>query len=215
MLDTGALILAGGEGRRIGGFKALVKLNAKPLVMYVVEKAAKIFDEVVVVAGSKREVEELRTVLPRKVRVVKDLVEGCGPLAGIVAGAREVSGEYMATLPCDSPFIRIEVLRILYEMRLGFDAVIPRWPNGYIEPLHSIYRTSSALSAGRKALKAGKYRVAEMIRRLSKVRYVDVEDLRKVDAELLTFFNINRVKDLWRAERIVEQNAGRLSEWMK
>ena len=204
MLNAGALILAGGEGRRIGEFKALVKLNAKPLVLYVVEKAAELFDEVIVVANSERGVEELKSILPGKVRIIEDSAEGRGPLAGIVSGAKEVSREYTATLPCDSPFIRIEVLKLLYEMRLGFDAVIPRWPNGYIEPLHSVYRTASALSAGMQALKDGKYRVTEMISRLSKVRYVDVEFLRKVDAELLTFFNINRVEDLWRAERIVE-----------
>ncbi|PDM26220.1 hypothetical protein CP083_04955 [Candidatus Bathyarchaeota archaeon B24-2] len=204
MLNAGALVLAGGESRRIGGFKALAELNGKPLILYVVEKAVKLFVEVVVVASSERSARELKKILPRNVRVVEDSVDGRGPLVGIVSGAREVSSEYMATLPCDSPFIKIEVLNILYGMRVGFDAVIPRWPNGYIEPLHAIYRRKTALSAGLQALKTGRYRVAEMIRRLGKVRYVDIEDFRKVDAELLTFFNINSIEDLRRAEDIVK-----------
>lgn len=202
MLEAGAVILAGGESKRIGKFKALIRLNGRPLVTYVVEKAVKLFDEVVV-AGSRGKTRELKVVLPPNVRVIEDSVEGQGPLVGIVSGAEEVSREYMAVLPCDSPFIKPEVLNLLYKRCVDFDASIPRWPNGYIEPLHSVYRTNAALSAGLQALKAGRYRVEDMISRLDKVRYVDVEYFRRIDADLLTFFNINRVEDLWRAEKII------------
>ncbi len=43
------IILAGGEGRRIGFRKQFVEIHGKPLFMYSLEKALKLFEEVIVV----------------------------------------------------------------------------------------------------------------------------------------------------------------------
>ncbi|MEM2875887.1 MAG: molybdenum cofactor guanylyltransferase [Candidatus Bathyarchaeia archaeon] len=203
MLKASAVILAGGESRRIGGVKALIHLAGKPLITYVIEVAVKVFNDIVVVVGVDEQTKEFEGLLPHRVKVVRDLVRGEGPLVGILSGVGYVSSEYIAVLPCDSPFINPQVLSLLYERCQGSDAAIPRWPNGYLEPLHAFYKVQAVKSASTSAMKAGGCRVTDMVKRLNRVHYVDVKEVKRLDPDLLTFFNINRMEDLKRAERIL------------
>jgi len=198
----GAVILAGGEGDRIGGDKPFTELGGKNLVSYVLEAASKVSDEIVVVVGADR-VERFETLLP-DVHVAVDIASGGGPLIGVYSGLRRLRSEYAVALPCDSPFISETVLRYLIGKAEGVDAAIPRWPNGYLEPLHSVYRASAALRECEEAMERGGSRIHSMIERLERTAYVPVEELRRFDPDLLTFFNINSVEDLERAEAILK-----------
>jgi molybdopterin-guanine dinucleotide biosynthesis protein A len=159
-------------------------------------------NEIVVVIGKNDERSLYAKILPSKVKVIKDHIEGKGPLAGMLAGMQKMLSEYTAVLPCDSPFVKEEVIRYLSSKAKGIDAVIPRWPNGYIEPLHAVYRILPSLSAAKKALENEELQIVDMIKQLKKVIYISTEELRKIDRELITFFNINSQKDLKTAETI-------------
>ena len=93
---------------------------------------------------------------------------------------------------------------LLLEWCVNNDAVIPQWPNDYLEPLQASYNTESALAAARKALKDGKLNMYSMISRLEKVRYISTHALERIDPRLMTFFNVNTPKDLKKAERILQ-----------
>ncbi|MFB0543307.1 MAG: molybdenum cofactor guanylyltransferase, partial [Candidatus Bathyarchaeia archaeon] len=160
-------------------------------------------DEILVVVGREEDIEGLRDILPSQVRVVSDILPGRGPLVGIYSGFRHLRSEYSVVLPCDSPFIQVDLMRYLIERVEGLDAAVPLWPNGYVEPLHSVYRVKAALRAAEEAVKGEKLRVHDMMRRLEKVAYVPMEELKKFDPGLLTFFNINSSLDLRVAEDIL------------
>ena len=91
------------------------------------------------------------------------------------------------------------------------NAVIPRWPNGYIEPLQAVYRTDKALKASEEAVENGRMDMRSMIRGLRRVRYVSTIVIREIDPELDTFMNINSRFDLRRAELILKRR-GRARE---
>lgn len=207
LIDTAVVILAGGRSRRLGSIKALVKLGDKPLIMHIAQKIDGLFREVVVVIGMNDDVERYSEVLPSSFKICRDIYLDLGPLGGIVSGLRHVNSRYMAVLPCDSPFIDLKVLAFLYRSCLGYEAAIPLWPNGYIEPLHSFYDSRAARSAGVFTLQAGERDLRSMIRRLNAVNYVSVDQLREFDRELLTFFNVNSREDLNRAETILKRFA--------
>jgi len=200
---SGALILAGGKSKRIGTSKAFIDLNGKPLLLYVVDKAQEIAGEIVVAVERDSDPSSYVRILPPSVLVVNDSMVNVGPLAGILAGMRTLSTEYGVVLPCDVPFVNVNVLRLLFERASGAEAAIPKWPNGYIEPLQAVYRVESALRATRSALEAGKQRVNEIIRRLKDVVYVDVEEIKRIDPDLLTFFNVNSYDDVTRAKLLL------------
>jgi len=199
------IVLAGGRGSRIGINKALTPLSGTPMILYVVARSLQVTEKVVVVIGRDDVVAAFRKVLPRNVTILRDIVSRRSPLVGMLTGMETMLGavEYSAVVPCDSPFIRTKVLHHLFQVAEEHDAAIPIWPNGYIEPLHSVYEVQNTIRAIKRALRAKRSSNRDMIRLLKNVKYVPVEELRSYDPKLRTFFNVNRPKDLREAVRIL------------
>ena len=201
----GVLILAGGKGNRIRGNKPLITLGGKMLISYVIDVAFRLSEEVIVALSQDKNIEQFQRILPEEVKITMDTDIGEGPLSGVYSGLKEACSEYAFVLPCDSPFINTELMTYLLEKCEDFDAAIPRWPNGYMEPLHSVYRVESALRACQKAMITNSFRLYTMIQKLDKVTYLPIEKLKRFDPELFTFFNINNDKDLKQAEKILNR----------
>lgn len=183
--------------------KALITLGSKTLLGHVVERAMKVTDKVTVVIGREGDTGKYKRVLPKGVEMLQDTVSGCGPVVGILTGAQTMKTEYTVILPCDTIFVEPRLVDHLFQRAEGADAAIPRWPKGYIEPLHSVYRLGALLASGDVPLKSGNPSVRSLIKRMAKVVYVPTSELRQFDAELLTFFNINTSEDLKSAHEIL------------
>jgi len=199
-LTKAVVVLAGGFSKRFGQDKCLIDLVGKPLVLHVVDRVSSVVDEKVVVVGSSALREKLSNVFKSKISVIVDRYEGQSPLVGALTGFESVDAEYSLLLPCDTPFVSAEIVALLLDLCVNRDAVIPRWPNGYMEPLQAVYCTKSAIEAAKKALDEGKRDLLSMINYLYGVRYVSTLVLRQLDPKLLTFFNVNTVEDLKRAK---------------
>jgi len=204
-LKSSAIILAGGFSKRFGIDKGLVKLKGKPLVMYLLEKVAKVADEKVIVVGSEAQRDVFSPLFEHVADVIVDKYDGDGPLIGALTGFETVQTEYSLLLPCDTPFVSSEIATLLLDSCVGRSAVIPRWPNGWIEPLQAAYHTKSTIIATKKALEQGKMDMRSMISYLRGILYISTVTLQKLDPELLTFFNINTFADLRKAESMLSQ----------
>jgi len=176
--------------------KALVKLGSKPLLMHVVDRTAEVADKITVIIGRGGNISRYKRVLPRDVEVLEDATAELGPVGGILTGAQTLKAAYTAVLPCDSPFIEPRLVGYLFKRAEKADAAIPRWPKGYIEPLHSIYSVEALLKVGEATLRSGNLAVRGLIERMGRVVYIPTGELSQFDPELLTFFNINTLKDL-------------------
>ena len=100
--DVTGIVLAGGQGRRMGGVdKGLVPFRGTPMVAAVIARLAPQVGAIVVNANQNHAAyEELGH------RVVADAVGGfAGPLAGLQAGLAAASTPWVLTVPCDSPFL--------------------------------------------------------------------------------------------------------------
>ncbi len=199
---VGIIVLAGGKGNRIGGDKPLIQLNDKPLIVHVTETADKLTDEIIVVTSNELK-DFFKELLPDNIDVIPDSITGRGPLIGLYTGLRFIQAEWAFVLPCDSPFLNEELLRFLMKESSGMNAVVPVWPNGYIEPLHSLYRVSTTLEACERVFEHNSFKISEMITKLDPVCFVPVERLKCFDPNLLTFLNINSEKDLEKARELV------------
>jgi molybdopterin-guanine dinucleotide biosynthesis protein A len=104
------------------------------------------------------------------------------------------------------PFVSGNVLELLFSVSAAKDAVVPRWANGYIEPLQAVYRTASAREASIEAVSKGETRMKSMIALLKQVRYVSTIVIQKIDPDLCTFFNVNTLSDLRKAESLMKEN---------
>lgn len=200
------VVLAGGDSKRLGTDKALVEVGGKPLILRVCESVEPIVDEIIVVVGSREKAEEYSSVLDGlSCRYAIDRFEHRSPLVGAVSGFREARHEHAVLLPCDAPFVSLDAVSLLMEIAPSFTAVIPRWPNGYIEPLHAVYKTKAAAKAGAEALSKGKLDMKSMINKLRNVLYVSTMVLAELDSQHLTLFNVNTIADLRRAQVIAKK----------
>jgi len=202
-LDKSAIILAGGFSSRFGQDKGLLQLADKPLIKHVLDAISTLVDEKMVVASSKVQTENYAKVLGSDVNVLIDVDDAQSPLVGALTGFKEAHGRYALLLSCDTPFVFRDVVSLLFEMCINRYAVIPRWPNGYIEPLQAVYCAKPAYEAAKNALSEGKLNMQSMIDRLRSVRYVSTLVLQQLDPELRTFFNVNTLLDLRRAESML------------
>lgn len=104
MVDTlgiTALILAGGEGSRMGGVdKGLQLYQGSPLVKYAVQLVKPLVADVVVSAN--RNIDSYREFCPRVI-TDGDTFRGIGPLAGILTAVEVVDTSHILILPCDTP----------------------------------------------------------------------------------------------------------------
>ncbi|MCW4020529.1 MAG: molybdenum cofactor guanylyltransferase [Candidatus Bathyarchaeota archaeon] len=204
-MEKAAVILAGGFSKRFGQDKGLVRLAGKPLVSHVFESASQVVEEVIVVVSSIDQKKTYLPLFPAKTEILVDVEDFQSPLAGALTGFAKARSDCSVLLPCDTPFVSKEVLQMLFEMSHDMDAVIPRWPNGYFEPLQAVYRTSSARVAAEEAVKEGGIRLWSMIALLEKVRYLSTRIIKEVEPRLTTFFNINTLMNLKKAEKLIEK----------
>jgi molybdopterin-guanine dinucleotide biosynthesis protein A len=204
-LGASAIILAGGKSVRFGRDKGLLLLKGKPLINYVLDAVKGVADDKIVVVSPESQAENYMRALGAQVRVAVDKDNVQSPVIGALAGFEEAHGQYSLLVPCDTPLVSREVLRLLLDLCVDKAAVIPRWPNGYIEPLQAIYHTESALQAAREALEEEKMNMQGIVDKLRGVRYVSTLVLQQLDPELRTFFNVNTPSDLKKAELMLEQ----------
>lgn len=133
----GAVILAGGLARRMGGDdKGLVELAGKPMVHYALTAILPLVDRVVVNANRNQDSYEriaasavslLHTKMPflSTVEVVEDKLPGhLGPLAGLSAAIEVLETDYILMCPCDSPFLQPDFVEALLRECVVQDADI-------------------------------------------------------------------------------------------
>lgn len=192
---VGAIVLAGGLSSRYGKNKALIELNGKPLVRYVVDACQTVAGRIITVIGKDNDPRSYMCVLPPNVELISERERRNNPLNGIAAGIEELDTTYTLVLACDMPFIKSKILELLLARATGFDATVPIWPNGYLEPLHSVYRVEAIRQVLPSILQNKNSRVSDLIHSFD-TRYVETEEIRKYDPHLMCFFNVNDFEGL-------------------
>ena len=185
------LILAGGQGRRMGGVdKGLQPLRGRPMVAWVLDRLRPQVAEVVINANQNQtEYAQLGC------RVIGDQIGGfAGPLAGLHAGLAASLHPYLVTVPCDSPFLPADLVQRLHAALDAADADLAVAKTGdQPHPVFSLVRGSLAghlaafLSGGGRKIDAW----------YASLKVVEVA----FDDEAEGFSNINTRAELDAAER--------------
>ena len=193
MQKLGILILAGGSSERMSAEKAFFEINGKPMIRHVVERVFKLSNEIVISCKSGR--EKLVELFPQ-VNVVLDKNKKKGPLTGLMSALPEIRSEYTALVTCDCPKIKSEVIRLLFEYAKNHGGAVPRWPNGYMEPLQAVYETVKLRKAVNEAWKGGKMKLTNVLKKIPDIVYVSTKKLKLIDPKLESFINVNSPEDI-------------------
>ena len=119
MASVTGVVLAGGQGSRMGGVdKGLQEFRGKPMAAHAVERLAPQVDELLI--NANRNPDDYARFGHR---VIADEIAGfAGPLAGFERGLAHASGELVATVPCDSPFLPADLIARLRTQLESTDA---------------------------------------------------------------------------------------------
>lgn len=109
--DLTVLVLAGGQGKRMAGLdKGLQYFQGKPMIAHIIEEVTSHTSNIIV-SANRNQITYESFGYP----VYADEMTGFGgPLAGILSGLRHCKTPYMATIPCDTPFLKYDVIHQLF-----------------------------------------------------------------------------------------------------
>lgn len=189
--DCTAVILAGGDSRRMGQDKAALVLYGKTLLESIATTMQKVFPDVII------SVRELRDGIGW--HQVCDDSSQTGPLAGLIAGLAQSKTPWVFAVACDMPFVTQAIVMRLASCRHEYQAVVPV-VGGYPQPLAAFY-AKSAVDSMRASLVADDKSLRGMLLKLD-VRYVNEAELRDADPHLRCFYDLDTPRDFQAAQGI-------------
>jgi molybdopterin-guanine dinucleotide biosynthesis protein A len=184
-MNIAALILAGGQGTRLGGVdKAFITLHGTVLIEHLLGRLRR-QAAVIAISANGDGARFAAYGLP----VLADRLAGKGPLAGVAAGlawAAAMHVEFLATIPVDTPFVPRDMIARLapgpsvavHEGRQHHLAAL--WPVAFLAELEAFL------------VRPGAYKVRDALV-LCGARQVDFKGARD------PFHNINTPEDLVKA----------------
>jgi len=185
------VVLAGGEGRRMGGAKATVKLGGRPLLAYALDAVWRAVGHVAIMAKRGTPLPEVPGVT---VWIEPDHPQH--PLAGIVHALGLAAGRPVLVCAGDLPLVSEDLLRrVAQHEPNGGLAVVATGPGG-MQPLVGCY-APAALAPLAAALEQPGVSLREAVALLepTAVEVSDPEDL----------FNVNRPEDLLQVGAILNR----------
>lgn len=189
-----AAILAGGQGRRLGGLdKSGLVVGADSILDRQVSLVRELTPHILIVGAHAA--RAVRTIAGTN--VVEDGITGAGALGGIYTALTAAPTEQVLVMACDMPFLTAPFLSALAARGEGRDAAMPRDARGR-HPLCASYdrRIASHL---KHRIDSGQLRVLDAIAGLD-VRELGPDELAPFDTDGRLLMNINTPDDYQRAQ---------------
>ncbi len=180
--NCAAVILCGGESRRMGRDKATAPFRGKPLWRHVHEAIAPLFSRVYF------SVHAPRADLPGP--QVVDNGAGRGPMLGIASALAAAGGdEWIFAIACDMPFVTSDLVRYMAGRRETHDAVVAKI-GGNIQPLPGFYaQTASPMM--REAIENGNRSVTQLLTHKLEATILSEPCVRQLDPDLCCFMDFD------------------------
>ncbi|MDP9363319.1 MAG: molybdenum cofactor guanylyltransferase [Chloroflexota bacterium] len=201
-----AAVLAGGQSRRMGTDKALLPLvpGGPPLLRLVLDRVAAVTDDVLVVASGRPGYDAFG------VPVVPDRFPDGGTLGGIATAIGAAGGAHVLVVACDMPFLSAALLRWMAGRPRDYDVLVPRLPgesrqgSGFVyQTLHAIYGMHCLAPIERRLVR-GQRQVIGFFEEV-RVQSFGLEEVRRFDPDLRSFFNANTPEAAAEARRLLTE----------
>jgi len=132
------------------------------------------------------------------------------PILGLYSTFKELKKltyEKVFVFPCDNPLFSYEVVEYMINECGQYDCYMPKWKNGFREPLFAIYPVEKAYKTSLRNLKQKQYKLTKIIGEDWNVKYVSIEqNIKHFDTRLLSFKNINKQADIKTLETVSDKN---------
>ena len=188
--DINAVILAGGQGSRLGGLdKGLLELNKRPLIQHVIDRIQPQVSSIIISANRHIDIYSNFGFNVYE----DDIPDYAGPLAGILKALQHCQNEWLLVVPSDSPFIPDNLVQRLSKNIEDNKVAIPH-DGKYLHPTFALVH-SSLTSSLKEFLLQGERKARVW---MQQQKHTTVDFSNQADA----FININTKDDLKSAENI-------------
>lgn len=194
MNSIGSAIMCGGQSRRMGRSKALLRFGDETMIERTVRILAGCTSPIVVVAAPEQDLPPLPHVT-----IACDPVQARGPLQGIAVGlaALEPNVTWAFISATDAPFLTAAYVMALAELRDDATDIVVMHSDGYHHPLAALYRTRLHMKASE--LLAADIRRPRALFEAAKTRVVDPDELLRTtdlrESDLASLRNMNTPDD--------------------
>lgn len=187
------LILAGGLARRMGGTdKGLVMLAGRPMISYIIDVLKPQVNSILINANRNiSDYEEYGYPV-----ISDDIADYQGPLAGMASGLKHCKTDFIATAPCDGPFLNKNYIEALLASAIKADSKISVGFDGKrLQPVYSLIH-KDLLDDLNEFLQSGERKID---------RWYGQHQFAKADFSACTemFTNINTPEDLDSAKQLL------------
>jgi molybdopterin-guanine dinucleotide biosynthesis protein A len=186
-MNISAVLLAGGESRRMGRDKATLQWRGRPLWEWQLEKLRELDPEKILL--SARSDVSWR---PADVELIVDVAPSRGPLSGLAAALASIETDHLIALAVDMPFMPAEHLRHLCGLAVTGVGVIPMI-DGNAEPLCAIY-PREAREVFQEAMQGENFSLQPIVRKLVALNML--MEMPVPDSEREFYRSINEPQDL-------------------
>ncbi len=195
--QLGAVVLCGGRSRRMGFDKASLPFGESTFLEQVIKRIQSAVGRIVLVGNAKQDLRSFDYLnqFP-KILLAFDQAPDSGPLEGIRVGLQELesSCSHAFVTSCDVPLLKTELIPFLASRMGQHEAIIPMDPKtDRVFGMTAVYRTvvhqQIARLVSHNDLKVS--RLADVL----DAQKIDVAELKLVDPELQSLFNVNRRED--------------------
>jgi molybdenum cofactor guanylyltransferase len=196
--EYSAIILAGGQSSRMGRPKAELPFGGGTMLDYIVAEMMRVFEDLVVAVAEPT----LFAWEGYGARSIEDRASFRGPVAALEHALRKIEHDRAFVCSCDVPFINGDLARRLCDILGDNDLLIPH-VDGKLQMLHAVYRKECAKTLA-SMRKNGETRLHQIVN-VAKARIVPEAEIRALDPELLSFFNVNTLEDYQRALKLMDE----------
>jgi len=192
--EVSVFVLAGGRSARMGGDKALLRLQGKTLLERALALARQISPRVAILGPRER-------YTATEERVIEDVFTNCGPLAGIHAALQASETDLNLILSVDVPFVPFDFLSYLLERaecRPAALVVAPR-VGGIVQGTCCACRRAFHTVCEQR-LRLGLYKVEDAMQ-ATRAEFIEEEEIRSRGFEAAIFKNLNTPADLTAAQQ--------------
>ncbi len=194
-MTLAAVLLAGGESRRMGRDKAALVIDGVPLWQRQIAVLRQLSPLLYVSA------RERPAWLPDDAHFIADAAPARGPLGGLAATLAVMQGTHLLALAVDMPAMSAEHLASLWNAALPGSGVLP-WLVDHAEPLPAIYPVE-AQSVATELLQCGDVSLHAFTQSLLATGRMTKHTVAAQDAKLYT--NLNSPAD-WQSHTVFSQD---------
>ena len=187
-----AVLLADFPGQTPG--TPLIEIYGETLLERTFYKAQEFFNKIFIVASSIRQKSDIDRKISGADVVLN--IKNKGLLGDILAGLKACTTEYTFIGTCNMPFLNKKALAHIFSKQSTAQAVVPRYVNNKIEPLHALYKTRPAIKALQDAIYDEKTEANQFIQNIPFVNFMPVGELSEIDKKLETFLKVRSEAEL-------------------